>query len=262
MKSDQSRVKQTEAELGSFLKTFEEYAIEVFGSRRREHLDTLRSSLQKREPLVTRYILDVLGDGLLDVGSFGRSARVKYRYLLATALMGGNNELALNFADFRAPVTMLLNRALGTLESGLWSPRGPDPVLVIKDDELRSRCSDLLSSPGLYDRVIREATTILESRIRSKCPADRLAALIPNEADRTGDKLVNQLFNPDHPVLVISDEKGKRIAFHRILLGVFSYLRNRYHHNIDSSTEWSWAWSTVGFIDRLLAEVEGCSVSR
>jgi hypothetical protein len=262
MKSDQPRAKQMEAELGAFLNTFEEYAAEVFGNHQWERLNTLRSSLQKQEPLVTRYILEVLGDGVVELASFGRRDRVKHRDLLATALMGGNNELTHNFADFSAPVTMLLNRALGILEKGLWSPRGPDPVLVIKDEQLRSRCSDLLSSPGLYDRVIREATTVLESRIRSKCPAERLAALIPNEADRTGENLVNHLFNPEHPVLVISDEKGKRIAFHRMLLGVFSYLRNRYHHNIDSSTEWSWAWSTVGFIDRLLAEVEGCSVSR
>ena len=147
------------------------------------------------------------------------------------------------------------------MEAGLWKPKDPEPVLIIGDTELRSRCADLLSSPGRYDRVIREATTVLEDRIRSKCPRERLAILIPNEADRTGENLVNQVFNVDHPVLIVSQEKGKRLAFHRILLGVFAYLRNPYHHTIDANTEWSWAWSTVGFIDRLLADIEGCSIS-
>lgn len=261
MKPDESLVKHMEEGLRSFLNTFEEYANEIYGSRRTEHLNALRSSLQRQEPLVTKYILDILGDATVGVASVGRVDRVNSRYLLATAVMGGNTELTVNFAAFLPPVRMLLNRAIGALENDLWTPSGPNPVLVIKDDELRGRCSDLLLSPGFYDRVIREATTVLECRIRSKCPADRLAALIPNEADRAGDNLVNQLFSPEHPVLVISDERGKRVAFHRILLGVFSYLRNRYHHNIDSSTEWSWAWSTVGFIDRLLTEVDGCTVS-
>ena len=61
----------------------------------------------------------------------------------------------------------------------------PTPVLMIKDDELRTRTSDLLFAPGHYDRVLREATTILEDRIRRKVPFEDLAKLIPNAADQT-----------------------------------------------------------------------------
>ena len=161
----------------------------------------------------------------------------------------------------KAPVTMLLNGVLGTLEAGLWPPKEPTPVLVIKDAELRSRCSDLLRAPGNYDRVVREATTILEDHLRNKPPHDILAQLIPNAADQTGENLVNKLLSPDNPVLVISSDRHKKIAFYRIMLGVFSYLRNPYHHQLDASTKWSWAWSTVGFIDRLLTDIESCTVA-
>ena len=119
---------------------------------------------------------------------------------------------------------------------------------------------DLLMAPGSYDRVIREATVVLEHRMRNKVPHEVLARLIPNSADQTGENLVNRLFSPDEPQLVFSSDRSRRIAFHRMLLGIVSYLRNPYHHEIDPSTDWSWAWSAVGLIDRVLADVEGCSV--
>lgn len=100
---------------------------------------------------------------------------------------------------------------------------------MIKDTELRSRCSDLLKAPGAYDRVVREATTVVENRIRSRCPPETLARLIPNAADQTGENLVNKLLSPEKPILVISSEKHKRVAFHRIMLGIVSYLRNPSH---------------------------------
>ena len=96
--------------------------------------------------------------------------------------------------------------------------------------------------------------------MRNKCPHETLSRLIPQSADQAGEHLVNKLFAPDDPVLSISSEKHNRIAFHKILLGTVSYLRNPYHHRLDPNTEWSWAWSTVGFVDRLLADIESCVV--
>ena len=243
----------------SFLDSFNEYSKEVFGDHRRERLDDLRIQLQRQELQVTKCILEVIGDGVI---GHGHSGRVSHQDLLPSALMGGNNEMPHNFRDYDAAVTMLLNKALGTLEVGLWPPKEPTPVIVIKDAELRTRCSDLLRAPSNYDRVVREAITILEDRIRNKPPHEILARLIPNANDQIGENLVNKLLSPDNPVLVISSDKHKRIVFHRIMLGIFSYLRNPYHHQLDASTEWSWAWSTVGFIDRLLADIESCTVAQ
>ncbi len=254
---EQDNIKHIKDTLELFLRIFNEYADEIFGGHVHCSLDRLRAQLQKQEPQITKIIIDVLGDGVINLDRLGG---VSHRDLLPSALMGGNNELSHNFASLEAPVTMLLNKALGTIEAGLWPPKDPKPILVIKDAELRRRCNDLLMAPGAYDRVIREATTVLESRIRNKLPHEKLALLIPNATDQTGENLVNKLFSPDKPALLISDDKHKRIAFHRIMLGIVSFLRNPYHHQVDSSTEWSWAWSTVGFIDRLLSDIESCTV--
>ena len=186
----------------------------------------------------------------LDVG-----ARISTKEMLITVLSGDTQRIT---AKFTSIFTRVVRNAIGTLEAGLWPPKTPIPVLVIHDNELCERCADLLRAPSNYDRVIREATTVLEDRIKHRVPSDVLAQRIPHIKDQTGDNLVNQLFSPDRPVLSISDDKTVRIALHRILLGVVSYLRNPYHHTLDDKTEWSWAWSAVGLIDRLLSDVEVC----
>lgn len=247
--------------LQDFLELFNDYASEVFGDHNRQRLDDLRTQLQQKEPQITCHVLEILGDSNFAIGSLVYRMQLSRRDLISASLLGGNNELPHNFRDYNALVTSTLNKAIGAIESGLWPPQEPRPILVIKDDELRSRCSDLLTAPGNYDRVIREATTVLEDRIRTKCPYDLLSRLIPQSADQIGENLVNKLFSPDNPVLIISSQKHMRIAFHRILLGLFSYLRNPYHHSLDSTTEWSWAWSTVGFIDRILSDIEICTVT-
>lgn len=257
---EQAHTQQIKDALESFRKMFNEYAKEVFGDHRRDHLDGLRNQLQQQEPQITKFVLDILGDSTFAFGSFGYRATLYRRDLLSAALLGGNNELPHNFHDYNALVMSTLNKAIGALEAGLLPPQEPTPVLIIGDNELRQRCSDLLSAPGNYDRVIREATTILEDRIRNKCPHDLFSRLIPHSADQAGENLVNKIFAPDNPALSISSERLKRIAFHKMMLGIVSYLRNPYHHNLDPSTEWSWAWSTVGLIDRLLADIESCVV--
>lgn len=251
---------QAKDTLECFLKLFDEYADEVFGGRKSDRLDDLRTKLQQLAPQVTRLLLEIVGDGEVITGGFDQKT-ISHKTLLLTALMGGSNEQKHNFYSFKAPVTALLNQALGTIQAGIWPQKEPKPVLVIMDSGLRSRCLDLLRAQTAYDRVIREATTVLEDRIRSKPPHATLARLIPQANDQTGENLVNTLLSPDNPVLVVSSEKQKRVAFHRIMLGVFSYLRNPYHHKLDPLTEWSWAWSTIGLIDRLLVEIEGCSVN-
>jgi hypothetical protein len=143
----------------------------------------------------------------------------------------------------------------------LYEPETPTPVLVIHDEELKSRTSDLLAAPGNFDRVIREATTILEDRIRRKVPFDDLAKLIPAAGDQTGDALVNRLANPSSPIIVFGEHHVQTRLF-RMLGAVIAYLRNPVHHAIDDSVKWSWAWSVVGLIDQLLEQVANAKYER
>ncbi len=72
--------------------------------------------------------------------------------------------------------------------------------------------------------------------------------------------LINRVFSVDDPALSVSDDRVRRIAIRNILVGVVSYLRNPYHHRLDDQTEWSWAWSAVGLIDKLLTDIDGCDI--
>lgn len=247
--------------LQSFLGLFNEYSDEIFGTHQEDRLDNLRGQLQRMEAEVTRYLLQIVGDGVIVTGSFGIRQQIAHRDLLTTALMGGNNELALNFGDYDDCVTSLLNRALGRIDAGLWPPIEPEPTLVIRDVTLRQRCFDLLRAPGNFDRVIREATVILEDRIRSKVSHVTLARLIPQSADQSGEKLINKLLSPNTPVIVFSGDKDARVAFHKMLLGINAFLRNPHHHRLDDTVEWSWAWSIVGLIDQLIYLIDNCTTS-
>lgn len=121
---EQVRVNEIKEALVYFLRIFEEYANEIFSDHpQRERLNTLRTQLQRQEPQITEYVVDILGDSAISVGSFGVRATLSYRKLLASALLGGNNELRHNFRDFNTPVTSTLNRAIGKLEAGLWPPK-------------------------------------------------------------------------------------------------------------------------------------------
>ena len=246
--------------LESFEEGFEEYADYLFGTRssttaKGDEVEKIRRQLQRKEPAVTDILCKVRGNLRHNLDNRQTTTT---RHLLIAALLGGNNAMVHNFRGSYALVTASVQGAIGTLEADLWSPGGPEPTLSIRDTELRERCFDLLSAAGNFDRVVREATLVLEDRIRRKPPHDVLAQLIPRSADLTLENMVNHLFSPDRPVLSVSNDRQKRIALHRILLGVTSYLRNEYHHELDDETEWSWAWSTVGLMDRLLLEVDSC----
>lgn len=261
--ANQARRQQAIDELESFLRKFSDYAREIYAGRASSARANFEADLRKLEPGITHKIVGILGNGILSVsGPFGpRPAAIRYSDFIGMALLGGNNALPHNFAEFEPGVKALLEKAIGTVQAGLWPPELESPKLTIRDTILRSRCSDLLAAPGYYDRVVMEATTVLEDRMRQKPPFDLLSRLIPNSGDQVGENLVNKLFAPDNPVVSISADKTKRIAFHKILVGAFAYLRNQSHHALDDQTDWSWAWSTVGFIDRLLADIDSCTVS-
>ena len=249
--------------LEEYLDLFNQYSALIFrpgNSPDREGFIGIQSSLRRLEPRATQVVVEVLGNSVYSFGSFGTRQRSGIRDVMIAAVAGGNNAMPHNFGDFEPVVTSTLERAIGAIDAGVWSPEPAPPTLMIRDEQLRSRCADLLEAPGAYDRVIQEATRVLEDRIRSRIPHETLSRLIPNSGDQIGEHLINRLFSVDDPTLSVSEDRVRRIAMRNILVGVVSYLRNPSHHRIDDQTEWSWAWSTVGLIDRLLSDVEACEV--
>lgn len=252
------QTEQVKHELISFLEKFQEYEEALELQKEPEPINRLRIELQLVAPKITNYLVAIMGDIPTPRQTWIPALSVST--LLFRALLETHDQMYASFAEYIEVVTSVLRKAIGTIEAGLWPRQEVSPVLVLSDGELKDRCSDLLAAPKNYDRVIREATVILENRIRSCCPHDLLSHLIPNSADQQGENLVNKLFSPRHPILSISSDQLKRVAFHKILLGVFAYFRNPFHHSIDPETEWSWAWSTVGLIDILLTEIKNCVV--
>lgn len=166
-----------------------------------------------------------------------------------------------NWPKVSAHVDRVLSEAIGHIDNGIFPKKSIKPVLPIKDQTLSKRCSDILNSPGNFDRVIREATLILEDKLRSSVPHEKLCDLIPLAKNQVGEPLATKLLSPDNPVIVVSENKQERTAFLKIVIGIVSYLRNPSHHSLNDDTEWSLAWSVVGLVDSLLSELDNSYIS-
>jgi uncharacterized protein (TIGR02391 family) len=115
---------------------------------------------------------------------------------------------------------------------------------AIKDDELRDRCADILTAVSHFDRVINQATLVLEDRIRTKSGVTGLA----------GVALVNKAITSDHTktVLRLSPETDVHEGLSHIFRGLFLAYRNPTHHHVISHISREDALKVCGYIDHLL----------
>jgi Protein of unknown function (Hypoth_ymh) len=123
----------------------------------------------------------------------------------------------------------------------------------IKDAELKSRCSDLLSAAGNFDRVINQATLVLEDRIRTKSGIDKPLA---------GVQLVNAVLNADisKTILQISDNVEEHEGVCHICRGLMLSFRNPTHHHILDKYIREEALKLCAFIDNILLLVDNATV--
>jgi hypothetical protein len=121
---------------------------------------------------------------------------------------------------------------------------------LIEDQELRSRCQDILMAPANFDRPINQATLVLEDRIRKKAqPTQKLV----------GEKLVSFAFNEDLSKTVLrvaSNDLDDQRGFTQILRGLVPAFRNKTHHHIIKTFSREDAMRVCGFIDVLLRVVD------
>lgn len=100
-----------------------------------------------------------------------------------------------------------------------------EPKSLIRDAELAERCSDLLAADANHDRVIREACTVLENRVR------RLTGISAESAV----PLIQQAFSAKKPVIRMSDHENEQLGAMELYTGMMRLFRNGVGHRLDSS---------------------------
>ena len=121
---------------------------------------------------------------------------------------------------------------------------------LIQDQELRTRCQDILLASSNFDRPVNQATLVLEDRIRKKAqPTQKLV----------GENLVGYAFNEDLGktlLRVASNDSDDQRGFTQILRGIVPAFRNKTHHHIINAFSRDEAMRVCGFIDVLLRVVD------
>jgi Protein of unknown function (Hypoth_ymh) len=124
----------------------------------------------------------------------------------------------------------------------------------IKDSELKSRCGDLLSAADHFDRVINQATQVLEDRVRKK---------VPSLGEMTGMVLVSRAINPEpaRAMIVFSDNPSEQEGYANLFKGMMGTFRNTSHHKFLETVTREQALQICAFIDNMLAALESAQIS-
>jgi uncharacterized protein (TIGR02391 family) len=125
---------------------------------------------------------------------------------------------------------------------------------LIRDDKLKSRCADLLSAGGHFDRVINQATLVLEERIREK---------VPDLMSDIGLALVGKAINGELAKTRIrfSDNSSEQEGFANLFRGLIGAFRNPSHHRFLEKVTREQALQICAFIDNMLAALETAEVA-
>lgn len=122
-------------------------------------------------------------------------------------------------------------------------------VNAIRDEELRARCLDLLSAPSKFDRVVNQATQVLEDRIRTRSGVTGLE----------GTKLVNEVIKAkkDESLLVLDNDEATHEGLGHVLRGIMLSYRNGSHHGFNDVMTRDDALKICGFVDVLIQVIDG-----
>ncbi len=125
---------------------------------------------------------------------------------------------------------------------------------LIKDDELKSRCADLLSASDHFDRVINQATQVLEDRIKAKAP---------QFSAETGAVLINKAIKQEQSdsVIVFSQDANEQHGYASLFRGIVAVFRNPSHHQLLDNVTREEALQICAFIDNLLRLLNNATVA-
>jgi hypothetical protein len=123
------------------------------------------------------------------------------------------------------------------------SPLRASIDLLLSDQELKTRCADLLMARKSFDRVFREATVVLDARLKE---LGKIKGKV-NPAE-----LVARVLHPSKAVLLVSDYPDEQKGFFDLFSGLMAAFRNPAHHSINNKLTREDALRFCGFVDSLL----------
>jgi hypothetical protein len=123
---------------------------------------------------------------------------------------------------------------------------------LIRDQQLYGRCKDLFRAKQHFDRVIREATTLLDDRLKTRTGIQNLSP----------ENLVNKAMNPDpdKAVIEVSSNGAEQAGFHSICKGIMLAFRNKAHHSLSDAFTREDALKFCGFLDTLLSMIDNTTI--
>jgi hypothetical protein len=175
------------------------------------------------------------------------------RYKRSLSMDIQNEARALEHISGTSPISHASNSIKGTGNAATTSSRFIDLLEIIQDSELKDRCADLIKRPRNHDRVFREATTILEHRIKTLSGITRRM----NPQDLISKAVAP---NPTRAILVVSNEVSEQEGFFKVCSGIEAAFRNRTHHEISNKLTRNDAIKFCGFIDSLLLVLSGAEI--
>lgn len=122
---------------------------------------------------------------------------------------------------------------------------------AINDTELQKRCGDiLLEASGAFDRVINQATQILEDRIKKKAGLEKTELIgLPLVSRAIHSKL-------ETTILKFSDNADIQEQYSALFKGIIGVYRNSTHHGLEYECSREDALKFCAYIDNLLNDVE------
>jgi hypothetical protein len=123
---------------------------------------------------------------------------------------------------------------------------------LLRDQQLYERCKDLFRAKQHFDRVIREATTLLDDRLKTRTGIQHLSP----------ENLVNKAVNPDpdKAIIEVSSNGAEQAGFHNICKGIMLAFRNKAHHSLSDAFTREDALKFCGFLDTILGTIDSSTI--